>query len=159
MLKLRLRSKPNKYFLKNNKNIGFLVPVFFVLIVCVFLSATGKQYVKLITQNGPIYLDVARDQKTREKGLSGKDFISFNHGMIFEFEASGQYCFWMKDMNFPIDIIWLNSDKEIIKISNNIKPESFPEQFCPESPAQYVIELQSGEAANNNLVVGQKLKF
>lgn len=65
----------------------------------------------------------------------------------------------MKDMKFAIDIIWLDSNKNIIKIQKNAQPNSYPVQFCPTNTAKYVIELNAGQSDNYNLSVGQKLRF
>jgi uncharacterized membrane protein (UPF0127 family) len=64
----------------------------------------------------------------------------------------------MQGMKFSLDIIWLNSDKEVLKIEKGVSPQTYPKQFCAER-TQYVIELNSGSADALGLLVGQKLIF
>ena len=139
------------------RKLGLLIVLIAAVVVAVAVWVPKSTLIR--APKNTFHVAIADTDELQQKGLSGHDPLGEDGGMLFVFDRPAAYGFWMKDMNFPIDIIWLNSDKEIIKISNDIKPESFPEQFCPESPVQHVIELQSGEAANNNLVVGQKLKF
>lgn len=63
----------------------------------------------------------------------------------------------MKDMNFALDIIWLDADKKVIDIAYNVKPDTFPDSFCPKQPAQYVLEVNAGVAGERGLQVGKKL--
>ena len=62
----------------------------------------------------------------------------------------------MKEMNFPLDIIWLDSEQKIIDIRSNLQPDSYPKTFSPNQPAQYVLEVPAGFAQNHNLNLGQK---
>lgn len=82
-----------------------------------------------------------------------------DQGMLFVFNAPDTVCFWMKDMRFSLDIIWLDAQKEVVHIEKNVSPETFPKTYCPDKPAQYVIELNAGEAARNHLVAGHRLSF
>lgn len=99
-------------------------------------------------------LEVADSSAARERGLSGRSGLAPNTGMIFVFELLGRYSFWMKDMNFPIDIIWLRDDWCIVHIVANADPESYPTTFAPPVPARYVIEIGAGEAARVGLKNG-----
>lgn len=104
-------------------------------------------------------LEVASDQQTREKGLSGHKNMSTYTGMLFVFETPGQHCIWMKDMKFPLDIVWLNEDKQIEHIEENVAPETYPKTFCPSENAKYVIELNKGIVGQANLHIGQQLNL
>jgi uncharacterized membrane protein (UPF0127 family) len=74
--------------------------------------------------------------------------------MLFVFDTEGEQCMWMKDTLIPLDMIWLDSSKKVIKIAENVSPETYPKAFCPPSPAMYVIELNSGGVAKNQIQVG-----
>lgn len=89
---------------------------------------------------------VADTPKERARGLSGREQLSDREGMLFEFSRPDEYCFWMKDMKFPIDIIWLGSNKQVVDIKSNVSPDTYPQTFCPNEPAQYVIEVGAGRA-------------
>ena len=80
--------------------------------------------------------------------------------MLFVYgDASTERCFWMKDMNFAIDMIWLDKDRQIVTIQSNVSPDSYPKSFCPDKPAQYVLEVNSGFAKQSGWLVGTKFEF
>jgi uncharacterized membrane protein (UPF0127 family) len=107
---------------------------------------------------------VADTEEKRKKGLSGISALSEDEGMIFVFPESGYYSFWMKDMLFPIDIIWIDENKEVVYIKKNALPESFPDSFSSldaedEKTAKYVLEVFSGFADKFSLSVGDAVEF
>lgn len=115
------------------------------------------KYVKIAGQD--IKVDLALNEKTQRQGLSGRKELKENEGMLFVFDKSGKYPFWMKDMNFPLDIIWLSEDLEVVYIKKRALPESFPENFIPEKNAKYVLEVVSGFSEKNNLKAGDRAEF
>ena len=70
------------------------------------LTISGKQY----------QLEVAATDHEKSQGLGGRIGMARNHGMLFQYANQGVRCFWMKDMHFPLDIIWLNAQNQVIKI-------------------------------------------
>lgn len=143
------------------------------LVVLLFIFSTGfivneykaKQdnscvlYINSASDKGCIELEVADTNEERAKGLSGRENMPSNKGMLFKFDSPGKKCIWMKDMNFSIDIIWLNSDKSITHIEKDVSPNTYPKSFCPSNDSQYVIELNSGVSDAAELRVGQKLNL
>ena len=66
----------------------------------------------------------------------------------------------MKDMNYPIDIVWLDKDKKIVYIVKNAPPESYPyETFVPKQDARYVLELPAGTVGPKSIVIGKEAAF
>lgn len=106
-----------------------------------------------------IRVDLANTPATRTQGLSGRKSLLENEGMLFVFENSGQYGFWMKDMNFPIDIIWVDENKNIVHIEKNLLPDTYPRIFTPQNPSRYVLEVQAGFSDTISLQVGDKIEF
>lgn len=104
-------------------------------------------------------LVVAAKEQTQQKGLGGRAELAQNQGMLFVFDKPAEQCFWMKDMRFPIDIIWLDSDKRVTHMEQNVAPESYPEQFCGDNTTQYVIELNAGEVVRSGVKPGSTLKL
>ncbi len=90
----------------------------------------------------------------QEKGLSGRKSLQDNKAMIFIFQTPSLACFWMKDMNFPLDIIWLNDKKQIVYMEKALSPKTYPNSYCPSSPAKYVIEVNAGHILSDNIEVG-----
>lgn len=92
----------------------------------------------------------------REKGLSGRSALAEGHGLLFVFDEPGSWGIWMKDMNFPIDIVWARQDGTIITIARNVSPDTYPQAFYPATPdALYVLEVNAGAAAG--VAEGHKL--
>ncbi|OGD96115.1 hypothetical protein A3B52_00190 [Candidatus Curtissbacteria bacterium RIFCSPLOWO2_01_FULL_41_28] len=100
----------------------------------------------------------------RKKGLSGLDSLPLNQGMLFVFENKGTYGFWMKDMEFAIDIIWIDENKNIVDIVENAAPQPGKKEkeltvYKPRNDALYVLEVNAGLSNLNNLQIGDKVAF
>jgi uncharacterized membrane protein (UPF0127 family) len=95
----------------------------------------------------------------RAKGLGGKTCIGDNQTMLFTFDKADTYCFWMKDMRFPIDIVWLDNNKRVIHVAPKVSPTTYPENFCPDSPSMYVLELKAGMLSQLELTEGDQARF
>ncbi len=105
-----------------------------------------------------LILDLATTSAARTQGLSGRKSLAANAGMLFVFEKAGLYGFWMKEMNFPLDFIWLDSNGKVIDITKGVPANSYPKAFYPSDPAKYVIEVNAGWANLNNLEIGDTLQ-
>jgi uncharacterized membrane protein (UPF0127 family) len=103
--------------------------------------------------------DVSSTSNERTIGLSKYQSLNDNQAMLFVFDELGLYSFWMRDMNFPIDIIWLNENKEIISIKEGADPSEYPQSYYPEGDSLYVLETVAGFVRKNNLQKGQKLSW
>lgn len=100
---------------------------------------------------------VADDAAKRKQGLSGRESLADNQGMLFDFHGSAERCMWMKDMNFSIDMIWLDEQKKVVAIEEDISPDTYPRSFC--AKAAYVLELDAGQVDEAHIRVGQMLSF
>ncbi len=109
--------------------------------------------------NLKIPVEIADSSQEWQRGLSGRKFLDWNRGMLFVFPSPGYYGFWMPNMHFPIDIIWIDSKKRIVDISENILPESYPQKFYPKLPSQYVLEVNAGFVRSNKIGVGDLVLF
>ena len=106
-----------------------------------------------------VLVDVAITKEEHNMGLSFRTSLSENQGMLFVFEYPDTYGFWMKDMNFPIDMIWISEDKKIVSIRENALPESYPESYSPKDKSKYVLEVAAGFSDKNNLKEGDQVTF
>ena len=104
-------------------------------------------------------LEVADTEALRVKGLSGHIALREGEGMLFVFSKDDRYGFWMKDMGYPIDIVWLDSRYHIVDVKKGATPTSYPEIFTPVLPARYVIEIQDGFFEKHALKVGDTLEI
>ena len=119
---------------------------------------TDTSYTKsvntVVINNTAFNVDIADNDTDRANGLSGRKFLSDGAGLLFIFDNPGIYPFWMKDMNFPIDIIWIDENLKVVYIKENALPESYPEIFNPNIKAMYVLEVNSGEVGLNKIKIG-----
>ncbi len=106
-----------------------------------------------------IYLLIARTEEEKTKGLGGLSALHPTQGMLFFFDKPDFYQIWMKDMDFPIDIIWLDPDFKIIDYKENATPESFPAVFAPHEKSLYVLEVNSGFVQAHGFNIGTVLEF
>ncbi len=79
--------------------------------------------------------------------------------MLFVFDTPGKHGFWMKDMHFPIDIIWIDRDLTIVHVERSISQETFPTVFASDANASYVLEVVAGFSEKNNLKEGDRVNF
>lgn len=100
---------------------------------------------------------IADTANKRIKGLSSRQSLSNDWAMLFIFDRCDYHGFWMKDMNFPVDIFWLDKDKIIIDIETNVEPKTWPMVFYPNKPACYGLEINAGLSEKYSLKVGQKI--
>jgi len=103
------------------------------------------------------YVEVADTAEARTRGLSGREMLSSQHGMLFIFDDVQRHAFWMKDMNFPIDIIWIDERWRVVDITYGARPDAFPEIFSPRVPVRYVLEVNAGEA--RDIKIGDDVTF
>lgn len=106
-----------------------------------------------------VALEIADTPSARQQGLSGRPRLAATAGMLFVFDTPAPQCMWMKNMNFALDIIWLNESKKIVKIQEDVKPETYPMAFCSDVPTKYVIEVNAGIVRRAGLKTGQILQF
>ncbi|MEK7194095.1 MAG: DUF192 domain-containing protein [Patescibacteria group bacterium] len=93
----------------------------------------------------------------RGRGLSGRKSFNNGEGMLFIFDTPAKYGFWMKDMNFDLDMVWIDDVKRVVGISKGVTKESYPHIFYPPSEIKYVLEIPSGFSDTAGLDVGQIL--
>ena len=108
-----------------------------------------------------IHVEVADTQKKRSLGLGNRSSLKKGWGMLFVFEKLKPHRFWMKDMQFPLDIIWLDNHR-IVHINHNAKPASSgdePDVMTSPVPVNFVLEIAAGRAAKLMLKKGQQMKF
>jgi len=141
----------------------FFLWIFTALVLAGFLfyflsqNSQNKSAAQLNINDEVINLAIARTDAELEHGLYGRAALASNEGMLFIFQADGFWQFWMKDMNFPIDMIWLDSSDKIVGIKENATPDSYPQTFTSQAPARYVLELPAGFAKAHGLIYNEPI--
>jgi len=146
------------------KESSFVLVLVFIVVTLFLISGNSTKYnlikIKEVYLAGQsIKVDLALTPEEQAQGLSGRSELKENEGMLFVFEKPGIYPFWMKNMNFAIDMIWISETREIVYIKKDARPENFLETFGPEENAKYVLEVVSGFSEKNNLKEGDKVLF
>ena len=109
--------------------------------------------------NTEFKLLVADERAELTKGLGGRDSLGEDEAMLFMFPSEGLHGIWMKDMRFPIDIVWFDEDWKIIDVRTNVSPDTYPEVFYPKSPSRYVLEFNAGTIERYGISVGITADF
>ena len=113
-----------------------------------------------------ISVDVADTSEHRTIGLSNHDSLGLDQGMLFVYPDSSTRTFWMKGMQFPIDIIWIAEDCSITNITENVPipdQESVKAQgyntYSSKKPVRFVLEVNAGYVEDYKVFVGDKVIF
>ena len=136
--------------------LALLVAVLITWFAAPHVSSTGKT----IGVNGSaLHVEIADTESSREQGLSGRASLAQGSGMLFVFPTDGRYAFWMKDMRFPLDILWLASDGTVVYILPNLSPNTYPRSYASQSNARYVLEVPAGYVQQHNVKIGDKVQL
>jgi uncharacterized membrane protein (UPF0127 family) len=110
-----------------------------------------------------IPVEIADEEPERSIGLAKYDTLAENEGMLFVFGAKTPVHFWMKNMKFAIDMIFI-ADNKIVSISENAAPEpgvadSGLKLYSPTEPVNYVLEVNAGFVEKNNIKIGDSVVY
>jgi uncharacterized membrane protein (UPF0127 family) len=150
--------KLESYKVKSKILKSFLIIVVFAVLGFLLISHPSK-ILSVDIGGQKIKVDLAVTSAEKKQGLSGRAGLAEDTGMLFIFDRPGKYPFWMKDMNFPIDIIWISRDKKIVFIEKNAMPNSYPNLLGGQAESSYVLEVVSGFAEKYGLRVGDDVGF
>lgn len=144
-----------------NKLIWSLITILVLVVLGgVFFGFKGKQNLKKgeLRINDQVFkVEIADTMMARAQGLSGREKLADDEGMLFLFDSPGRHGFWMKDMKFAIDIVWIRGDK-IVGFAENVQPEPGKSVFglityYPPEPVDKVLEIQAGAVAREGFRV------
>ncbi len=132
--------------------------VFVILIMTVFwIFKNNSNTVKVDLKSfNIIYAD---NEEKLEKGLSDRESLDDKSLMLFVFNNPSTYGFWMKDMKFNIDIVWLDESYKVVHVEENLSPETYPKIFYPKSKALYVLEANPNFVKDHDIKLGNTLVF
>jgi len=137
----------------------FFIFFIIVLVIGFFIILKGDKKTVLIN-DVKIQVAVAYTLTEQVRGLGGRKSLAENQGMLFVYNDYQQRNFWMKDMLFPIDIIWIK-DNTIVGIVSNAKVTTNENliHYASPTPVNYVLEINAGAATKNNFKIGDKIKI
>lgn len=134
-----------------------------VFLIALFLRVfVPVQHRTILVHETLIRAEVASTALARQKGLSGRTSLGAHEGMLFVFPVADHYPFWMIDMHFPIDILWIRG-QTVVDIAPDVpapasgaSAETLP-LYLPRFPADKVLEIPAGAAARAGIVIGDVL--
>jgi uncharacterized membrane protein (UPF0127 family) len=127
-------------------------------------STPAQGTIDLRYDGGVLRVELAITAEERTAGLSNRDSLSADAGMLFIFEQPRIPGFWMKDTRISLDMIWIGSDKRVVEIDADVQPEpGIPDgdltRYGPDVPVSYGLEVNAGTAARLGLAPGSQLQF
>ena len=145
--------------MSRNFYIGLLGVVVVGVAMVFFYRTSPSMESVAIGEFGEVSLRIeyATTSAAREKGLSGRENIPDDYGMLFIFPRDDYYGFWMKDTLVPLDIFWLDHRGYVVSFAPNAATSTYPNVFYPIEPARYVFETAAGFALSHSIATGTPL--
>lgn len=138
--------------------IGFIAIVFLALLIFLLVNRQEDRSYQIVLGGRAFQLEIADTEAERVQGLSQRKNLAENAGMLFIFPKADKQCMWMKDMNFSLDIVWLNGSKDVVKVAEGLSSSTYPEAFCADN-TKYVLEFNQDVVQETGLKVGQNISF
>ena len=118
----------------------------------------GGRFTPTGSKTCTLSLEKVDTKAAREQGLSGQSSIPNNRGMLFVFDHIDRQCMWMKDMKFNLDIAWLDAQGNVVKLEENLSPNTYPAEYCANN-VLFVIEVNAGVAEHSGLSIGSRVNL
>jgi hypothetical protein len=141
----------------------------FLLVVAAFACGGGggdvREHIRVRAGDLAVDAEVVRTAEDRARGLSGRDALEDGTGMLFVFDREHIASFWMREMRFPLDMIWIAGDRTVVDISANVPPpeagilDADLPRYSPRAPALFVLEVNAGAAAEAGVAIGDAVSF
>jgi len=128
-------------------------------------GGTALQQVDVRIGDLTIEAEVANTPAERVPGLGGRDSLPRDAGMLFVHVDERQRTFWMRDMRFALDFVWISADRRVVELTQDVPPpppgtpDSDLPTYRPDVPVQYVLEVNAGVAAEAGIEVGNAVSF
>lgn len=142
------------------KNIMIITPILVIiagiLIWRLFFYLPPSNSIKIKIADTSYNIELAKTIAQKTKGLSKRNTLCKNCGMLFTFGFETNLPFWMKDTLIPLDMIWLDQNGKIVDIqtANEINSSKI---YQNQTPAQYVLELNANDSQKIGLKIGDKI--
>jgi len=137
-----------------------LASLIVLVLVLIYFNQPERTVIKATIKNQPLKLELALNNKQWFDGLSNRASLCDNCGMLFIFPDLSAKTFVMRQMNFPLDIIWLNN-KTVVAYTENLPPEASPPYTPYQSPepVNAVLEVPAGFVKANNIKINDVLTY
>ena len=132
----------------------------------------GQEAVEVCLKDVCVQAEIADTLDKRGKGLMFRQPLAENQGMLFIFQEESSHGFWMKNVRFPLDIIWINRECNVVEIKPNLQPcqevyepfdgghrEKSCESYFPREKAFYVLEVKAGFTDKHKIKIGDTMSI
>lgn len=145
-----------------NKKLLFLISIPVLVILALLMTGkVNKNKINMVCFGNHCFLaELAESRAERERGLMFRKSLDSDKGMLFVFEEEEEYPFWMKNTLIPLDMIWINENKEVVFVSKNVQPcegENHCLSINPNKKAKYVLEINAGSVKEAGIEIGDKV--
>ena len=126
----------------------------FILLFLIFIAGCDHMEKKACFKDKCIDLEVMESLEEKSTGLMFRDSLEENKGLLFVYDYPEKRGFWMKNVKFPIDIIWLNQENKIVHIERNV-PRCIDncKIYYPDIEAYNIIEVNANFTLENDVKV------
>lgn len=143
----------------------YLIFILLILIILVLNVISNKNNPEILEENKVclnnkcFIVEIVDTLEERTKGLMDRESLAQDRGMLFVFDKEEEYSFWMKNTLIPLDIIWINKDKQVVDIEKNVQPCQVDpcQRYSPNQKAKYVLEINAGQSDQTQIKIGDKL--
>ncbi|MDY6865513.1 MAG: DUF192 domain-containing protein [Halobacteriota archaeon] len=125
------------------------------------LDFSGDDIVEVEIGDTLVYAEVSDSSSEKIRGLMYRTHLNETEGMLFVYDSERNLSFWMKNMEIPIDMIWLDSNLSIVHIEDSVPPckgGDCPTYTAP-SKAMYILEVRANFTNRNDVQVGDQIKL
>lgn len=146
------------------KKMGIIYIALIILIaiwIAIKFWQPNLKKTEVLLNNEKFSIEIASSPIQWARGLMYRDNLPKNNGMLFIFPMESKQSFWMKNVKFPLDIIFLSKDKKIVDIKENFEPclqDSCP-SYTPSEKAKFVLEINGGRVKDLDLKIGDEIKM
>ena len=153
--------KQIRYSLPAKWKLALVVFIVVALVSSAFLLLQPPTENSVCFKSNCFEVEVVTSEVGQFRGLSGRDSLASNRGMLFVFASNGYYAFWMKDMKFSLDIIWISKNGSIVDVMKNALPCTADNctSIFPDVNASYVLELNAGVFDKSGMKLGEKFEI
>jgi hypothetical protein len=138
-----------------------IILILTILVIILFLIfRKSSKLINVKIGDTTVRAEIADTFLTRMKGLMFRKNMPENEGMLFIFDKEDYYSFWMMNMSMPIDMIWINSGKEVVDITKNAQPCRIScQSYQPKEKVLYVLEVNANFVDRHEIKIGSKTEF
>ena len=138
--------------------ITVLFIIFLVFLAYVIFTKPERKKITLSNPNFSLDVEIANSMPIRLKGLMGRKSLGENEGMLFVFNRSDRYGFWMFNTTIPLEAIHINENFTVVDIVD-MKPCGLNlikcKTYTPKEPSMYVLEVNSGFSKRHGVQINK----